>query len=758
MATKKYKHIKLPKQLFSNENKYNPPPKKYFPPENIFDRKKHKKRLVNNIDKIKKFYDERKNELLLEDDKGNNEIKITFKGAVKEDFIDKYGIEIYKIRESSKKNQIIYGKINNLKLPEQEYSQFERLQRDILAYKNSEKDRGKTYFDWIKEIKPLTIKEIVEPEFLEELKKNRNSEYYIDISFVGDQSAVEIKIDKIFEQFKDRFIFKINHEILHYCRIKAKFKDVEKTISKFKGISYVEKSPKYFLETSKIKEEMSEVKVISPDPSLTPVIVYDTDVNQNHLCIKGAIEDSLYNDGSDLCHGTAVASLVICGTNIKKKGEIIQDNKIISIKVSQNNFTSLDKIIEETIEKYSKKYKLLIANLSSNFTYIIYDRKKTVNNLTVLLDILANKYNCIFVISAGNLFNENWGEDLIRRCLYLKGYPNYFNEQCTRILPPADSINNISVGSITYQQSVDSLIKIKNPTLHTRGNFDSFPFIKPDFVNFDSNYRQDFSCEENGVYMAKEESNLLTSMTGTSFAAPLVAHDLALLHNKYPNLTNNSIKGLLIHFAKNNIGNEIASKKIRERLIGNGLPCIEDALYSNNNSSTIIIEDSITVGEEKAGKKKVIKFPIPSCLAGSHNKRLRIRKTLIYNPIVNIKNINLYNPIFLSAQIIRSDGKNVAGKNTNNTYDGAHQKSNVHKYPPIERSTKDYMGNFWKMEVVCLNKDQKVISPQYKQNYSIIITIEDMDKDDNIDLHEEILNMIKIETHVSVPVEIVSET
>lgn len=755
MPKKLYKHLNLPVQLISGESRYTPPKKRYIPPPTTFNREAHKNRLARNVNRVQRFYDDRQGQLLLTDDKGNNELKITFIGARKPDFIKKYGIEVYKIKQDRKENEIIYGKISNEKIEGQTHSQFERLQRDLLAYRDSEKDKGKTNFDWIRQIKPLEIEEIVDPELLEELRAASTADCYVDISFVGNTENVAVKLNKVSEKYGDRFISKINRDALHFCRVLANLQEIEETIESFEGITKIEKSPSYIIEVANLKKQVRGVSVNNPSSSVTPAIVFDTDVNQDHFALKGALEDVLHNDGSEPTHGTAVASLVICGASLSDSGVLQQNNRVIAVKVSQNNFANLESIIEDTIEKYTPKYKMLIANLSVNVAHLSYTRNKDADKLTILLDDLANKHNCLFVISAGNLFSSNWPTGFHTRCTQ-KGYPNYFNEKFARILPPADSINNISVGSIAFAETGNSVAKRMSPVAHTRGNLDNFPFIKPDLVNYDSNSRTDSSCEENGPLMADEASDTLTSMAGTSFAAPLVAHDLALLHNKYPDLSSNSLKGLILHFADRNVGKGISSKKIRQRMVGFGIPQVEKALYSNNHSSTIIIEDEIVVGGEKYCKQKIIRFPVPASIAGDSRKRLRIKKTLVYNPTVNTKNHKLYNPITISVQLVRSDSKNIAGRNTQDAYGGAHQKSNVQHYPAIEKNTKECMGNFWHLQVICENKDESFVPIDYKQRYSVILTIEDIKEAEGIDLHEEIMNMIEVETHVTVPIEIIS--
>ncbi|HEY1041131.1 MAG TPA: S8 family peptidase [Candidatus Paceibacterota bacterium] len=754
MPKKLYKHLNLPGQLISREGKYTPGPKRNIQPKPTFNRERHKTLLVRNVNRIKKFYEDRQGQLLVTDDKGNNEFKITFIGSRKPDFIKKYGIEVYKVKQDRKENEIVYGRISNKKLDGQTHSQFERLQRDIVTYKESDKDKGKTNFDYIREIKPLELEEIIEPELLGEMRSSSDTEHFVDISFVGTTEDVARKLTIVSEKYGERFVSKINRDALHFCRVHANFNEIEETVNELEGITKIEKSPSYIVELSSFKKQSQNISVINPPSTLTPAIVFDTDVNQNHFALKGALDDVLNNDGSEPGHGTAVASLVINGRNLVANGTLQQDNRVIAIKVSQNNFLNLESIIEDAVKKYSLIYKVLIINLSINTYHLAYTRVKGVDKLTILLDDLANKYNCLFVVSAGNLF-KNWPRDLVTKCLQ-KGYPHYFTEKFARILPPADSINNISVGSIAFAETADSMAKINSPVAHTRGNLDKFPFIKPDLVNYDSNYKTDFTCEDNGPLMAHQDNDTLTSMGGTSFAAPLVAHDLSVLHNQYPDLTTNSLKGLIIHFANRDVGQGIASKKIRERMIGFGIPQLERTLHSTNHSSTIIIEDEIVVGGEKDCKQKTVRFPIPASIAGDSHKRLRIRKTLVYNPVVNTKNHRIYNPLIISAQLVRCDNANIAGRNTKDTYGGAHTKSNVQHYPPIDKNTKEHTGRFWELKIICENKDELMVPADYKQKYSVILTIEDIKEVEGVDLHEEIQNMIEVETHVSVPVEVVS--
>lgn len=743
MPRRTYRHIKLPTQLISSERTYVPPPRRNITEKTEFDRTKNRQKLASNVSRIRRWFDRRSGERDLVDDKGNIDIKISFRGPYDPKLISKYRIDVYKIVPGFKDNEVVYGKISNTKQENQKLSDFERLQNEIGNYNKTEKFR--TYFDFVRDIKPLDLNEIMNRELVKQMKLSGEN-FKLDISFGGTKESAETKIDLISEEFGDRFISKVNTSNVHYCRVQMSFSELENVVHRYGEVSSVEHSPVYQLDTSIMRRGMDAIDVVNPPSGLNPGFVFDSDINGDHHLLAGAVDEVLYNDGTDTSHGTAVASLVICGAKISSSGLVQQDNRIVGVKVTADGFSRMEEIIQETVRTYSGRYPLIIANLSVNVYLPFYTRKKEVNKLTIFLDDLAREYGCIFVISAGNLFN-GWSNSQIFEC-QRAGYPDYFKKGYTSIIPPADSINNITVGSIAYQESTDSLAKIKSPAIHTRGNFDKFHFIKPDLVHFDSNTRSDFSSEENGVLMAAPESHLLTSMPGTSFATPLVTHDLVLLHNQYPELTSNSLKALLIHSADNDIGHGISSKRIREKLIGHGLPNVDKVIFSTNTKSTIIIEDEIQVGMEKT-----LRFPVPSCIAGSRRRRLRISKTVVFNPLVNGKNPTKYNPIDLFVQLLRDDVE-IDSRSTKSAYDGAHMKSNVKKYPVVEKSTIEYTGQFWNLKVACENRDPSFISSDYRQGYSVIISVEDINEDDSIDLHEDIHNMIEVETHVNVPIQI----
>jgi hypothetical protein len=231
--------------------------------------------------------------------------------------------------------------------------------------------------------------------------------------------------------------------------------------------------------------------------------------------------------------------------------------------------------------------------------------------------------------------------------------------------------------------------------------------------------------------------NKLKRSQGTSFAAPIIAHHASILHNKYPDFTNNTIKGLLIHFAEGIPDSEDDYELAR---CGFGLTNIEEALYSYQTRATMIYE-----GKIRHDTEKIIKFPVPPSLKGSHRKRMRINYTLVYNPPINIKDPNFYNPIFIGADLISPDGRRKSTKFNNNRLGGKYKKSNVKRYPAIEVSTKKNMNDWWHFSVKSETKREFLPEEHTDQDFSLIVSIKDLNNDPNIDLVEELINTIDAE-------------
>ena len=433
---KKYKHNKLPKKLIGAESIFEATSGRFIEKLPPIDYRLQKPHITEGFQAVKSNFINKKEMVSLTQDQDLSELKIKFYGQPKKQMIEKYNIAVYEYKRDEK---AVIGNISTTKIQGQRQSDFERLEQDIQSY--AQNNVLKSYFDTIEDIKPLTLDEILETDLKKFFEKSPDQKRIIDISFFSHKKElIEEKFNILSNQHKNNFISKVNTQLVHFCRMNLSFSEIKNVVDHFNEIKDISIAPLYFFEKSSASPIREDVLITSPDPECNPVFVIDTACNVNHKVIKNAVVESSNRTTDNNFHGTAVTSLIVCGAELSPNGDIIQKNKVITIDA---DLSRLEEIINEVVLKYHDTYPLLIVNLSINdYSNQFYNGSKK-NNLTVLIDELSWQYNCLFVISAGNLFTgETWSEQMRDICLNM-GYPNYFTLPFTAILPPADSINGV---------------------------------------------------------------------------------------------------------------------------------------------------------------------------------------------------------------------------------------------------------------------------------------------------------------------------
>ena len=754
---KTYNHITLPKQLIKSSTPHSYTRKNRLIQDipKLEDVKQHRENLALGFSRLSNFQTERletTGEIPEQVD-----MKIRFRGVTKSDFLERYNAQVYQKYDDTPENQtysndVVIAKISTEKPNGRKTSDYEHFQNELKSY--VEKGELKSYFDYIDSINPLSLDEIAEPELYDEISKT-TSERLVDVVFGSGDLISSSQLNLFSSLYRDKIFVTVNSVGIHYYRMSASKATLESITKTFSGVISVEKAPIVTFSSGQTKKMESYDIRDNTSSTQKPVLLIDTAINDRHPILATAALKSIGDTAGDKSHGTNVGSLIACGQNISATRIINVENRIQPITAfidTPYGQTINEQLIEDALKQSYSKTSATIANLSINsykslppFSYT----RKTVNKMSVLFDRWARKYNALFTISVGNLFN-NWPASL-RQEVIRTGYPTYFDLEQTCILPPSDSINNLAVGSVVYGASPDSIADSKDPSPITRRDFidrkNNFS-VKPDIVQYDSNFDMNFICEENGPYMASEDGNLMRG-AGTSYAAPLSAFNLGCLAKKYPSYNANSLKALILHFSES-LG---SSKKITNNdmllaLTGHGMPDLDKALSSLSYSTTMVIEDSIQINH-----KKLISIPIPATIAGSSRLRLGVKTTLVYNPPVNDHDLSIYNPIVISARLVRSDGKEMSNFTTQKSTDGAHRKSNVKTYEQVTKNTIKHMGEMWALEVIA-EPAAKSVTDDITQDYSIVVTVDDLEQSDEIDIYQDIVQMINVEVENTVDISV----
>lgn len=284
---------------------------------------------------------------------------------------------------------------------------------------------------------------------------------------------------------------------------------------------------------------------------LPTVVLMDSGVNkikslENILISKDGYDFSELDDGfPNHGHGTPIAHLVAHGENGSTAAA-----KIISYKIyDQNNKKVALQGYKSGIEKYAKTTKLFLSSIGL----------EGIDDLeTVYLERLVQENNLCFVCSAGNI-----EEDQLRKHL-IKGppYPQYIKSNSVE--SPSNSVNFVSVGSITKKANSSSIAPINSLSPHavcgSGGNI-LYECKKPEVVEHGGNLNADYGIEFNsagvGVNSINKDGIEVNDLTGSSFAAPLFMRRIAKIEGKYGKQIHNSetLKAISYLSCKNDFGN-----------------------------------------------------------------------------------------------------------------------------------------------------------------------------------------------------------
>ena len=370
------------------------------------------------------------------------------------------------------------------------------------------------------------------------------------------------------------------------------------------------------------------------------ICLLDSGVNNVHPLISSFLpDDRLYsykpkdwgtgdswpNGG----HGTGVAGLALYGDMI----DALADSSQIKIKHGLESFKIINKADPNNPELYGA-----VTEYAASMPFVDRPNNPRVFCLTITdkdfafrgrpsawsaaVDKIAFGSGLdpvlpqLIIVSSGNVLAKNHVD-----------YPdlNLFQS----IHDPAQAYNALTVGSYTRKDRIDPATGYIHlapngamaPSNSTSAIWEHQWPLKPDIVMEGGN------CSTDGMTVSDHHSlKLLTAdkdypkytflpFGDTSGAAGLAAKMAAELRNAYPEFWPETIRALMIHSA--NWTNEMLGKraftdlnetdrKTLLRSVGYGVPVLEDALYSANNSLTLIAERTIQpyhlVGSE--GKSK----------------------------------------------------------------------------------------------------------------------------------------------------------
>ncbi len=374
----------------------------------------------------------------------------------------------------------------------------------------------------------------------------------------------------------------------------------------------------------------------SPDPDITEIGerfappesgvrigVVDTGVNSGHPLLEQVVIGSFGVAGEPSSdengHGTAVSAIAAYGDieSMLAHGELRPRFQIASARVVNAHGGFSDKelapeVVEVAIRRLNSEFNCRVVNLS------LCDKDRPVKYRGSLwsevLDDLARELDIVIVVAAGNNDHSSLTDAHEERIVDI--YPAYLHDAANRILDPSGALNVLTVGSLAHVNGLSEedgvevrpLAAFNEPSPFTTVGPGTYGAIKPDLVDYGGTavfdglvgrLRSAKHRPATGVLSLHHEytERLFSTFSGTSFAAPLIAHKAALLLQKFPEASANTIRCLLAISAEQPAEAMAKLGAIHPRhvgaVLGYGHSDIESALFSEDGRVVLTAQGSL---------------------------------------------------------------------------------------------------------------------------------------------------------------------
>jgi len=499
--------------------------------------------------------------------------------------------------------------------------------------------------------------------------------YLLDVELwpLEDKPEEQINIRSTFDVWlQEAGMAKVDRVLkpgLSLYRVKCNSEKVTSLLS-HRDVRAVDLPPRYGFERSLLFGDIADFPVVLPPPENAPgITVLDSGILTGHPLLSPAIGDAQsYLPDEDATdehgHGTHVAGLALYGDfeqSLRRK-QFIPMLRLFSGRILDRNNENTNDFIENQIETavryFHENYGCKVFNLSfgdCNKPYLGGHLK----GLSLTLDTLSRKLDILFVVSSGNhriVAESPEGLEWRNR------YPNYLLDQCWSVIEPAPALNVLTVGSLVkHDRTINSQkypldvheVPIANPgqpsPFSLRGpSVDGA--IKPELMahggNWAVNTRTNRIIDRNsglgvistGYDFAPPGGRPFAVDSGTSMAAPQIAHLAAMLLHELPDADPNLLRALLcanasipqssINLLPHMRDQKKTSKEIRS-ICGYGEVDQVSLFRSLENAVTLRTTENI---ENK--RHHFYEIPIPEDLVSNGKRRREISVALAYTPVV----------------------------------------------------------------------------------------------------------------------------
>jgi hypothetical protein len=487
----------------------------------------------------------------------------------------------------------------------------------------------------------------------DELKSTREQQFGEFIShYQGEFISSFIDGEPVFLEFCDSFSVRV--------RISGKcLRDLVYNFSPIFAIEYVGDLCIGTSTESAIEDFDQNIQIIPPDDDAPIIAVIDSGIQEGHRYIEPAIlsEDSkcyvkgatsVSDEVSNGGHGTRVAGAILYPFEVPQSGtyklpcfirnaRVLDEHNEYAIQSSIFPPLFIKSIVDEYANKTERKTKIFNHSIAERNSCEI----KHMSPWATEIDLQSYDNDVLFIQAAGNL-----SMDTIKDFYNVQiPYPSYLFDERSRIANPAQSMQALTVGSISHSsyETEDTIIigRKNEPSAFSRAGSGIWNSIKPDVVEYGGTWARNKAGDEvrlttpeeicpELIRVSPEGAAISRDAIGTSFSTPKVAFIAAEVQKLYPNSPALLYRALIAQSAQwpEGINENFKSVPDIVRHIGYGHPDVTRATQNDEYRVTLVTEGSLFL---KEGQSHIFKVPIPEELYSvGEDFDIRIEVTLSY--------------------------------------------------------------------------------------------------------------------------------
>ena len=604
------------------------------------------------------------------------EIELAFESLSRE----RSGIELLNVRES---DNLTFATVF---IPDGKLEHFEKLIGDYLAEKRDSAGRprdNRRLIDAIRQIRAATLQALWTDDLGIPTPEDGNLWWEVWISVKQDQ---KVGVEGFRERAASQGMRVSQGEVVFPERtvllVNASFEQMQDSISLLNGIAELRRAKETadFFDSMSVDEQnewvnnlvsRTSVGSVSSGHDVPYICLLDTGVNRGHSLLAPALApvdlhtvEPAWGTDDAHGHGTEMAGLALLGnlTDVLTSADpVIIEHRLESVKLlsgpgatgvdpSHHGYLTTEATARPEVTSPSRLRVFSMAVTAQDNR----DRGRpsawssSLDSLAAAVSSQPSKPR-LLVVSAGNTDQGGW-----------EYYPA--SNDTDEIHDPAQAWNVLTVGAYTNLVHITEPVAQGHQTIAPVGGLSPFSTtsltwpvnlpLKPDVVFEGGNAAKDGLGVEILPSLSlltthhRPADRMLTTTNATSAATALASRMAAQIMVEYPQLWPETIRALVVHSAEWTDAMKISylpenpNKSDYQRLIrrcGFGVPDISRALWTLNNSLTMIVQDSLRPFEREKGKRATNRemhlhdLPWPrDILASLGETQVEMRVTLSY--------------------------------------------------------------------------------------------------------------------------------